>query len=56
MNTPKHAECFSCVVQAKTMGNASIESVADVLRHLRHGIGWDICLKQRVSFVLRRCG
>ena len=35
---------ISDMVQAKTMGNASIESVPDVLRHLRHGIGWDSCL------------
>ena len=28
--------------------------VPDVLRHLIHGIGWDICLKQRVSLAVPR--
>ena len=32
---------ISDMVQSKTMGNASIESVPGVLRHPRHGIGWD---------------
>ena len=45
---------ISDMVQAKTMGNASIEPVPDVLRHLIHGIGWDICLKQRVSLAVPR--
>ena len=45
---------ISDMVQANTMGNASIESVPDVLRHLRHGIGWDICLQQRVSLAVPR--
>jgi len=42
---------ISNMVQAKTMGNASIESVPAVLRHLRHGIGWDSSLKQRVNWI-----
>ena len=28
--------------------------VPDVLRHLRHGIGWDSCLKQRVGLAVPR--
>ena len=45
---------ISDMVPAKTMSNASIESVPAVLRHLRHGIGLDNCLKQRVSLAVPR--
>ena len=41
---------ISDMVQAKTLGNASIESAPDVLRHLRHGIGWGHLFETATEF------